>query len=59
MLALWEQLRAVLLKLRTSEGPALDSRYALMVYATAMGVIAFVITIVLNQPAPGIVYKAF
>jgi hypothetical protein len=59
VLAMWEQLRAVLLKLQTSEGPALTSRYALVVYATAMGVIALVITVVLNQPAPGIVYKAF
>jgi len=59
VLAAWEQLRAVSLKLRTSEGPALTSRYALVVYATAMGVIALVITVVLNQPAPGLVYKAF
>lgn len=58
-LAIWEQLRVVLLKPCTSEGPVLTSRYALMVYATAMGVIALVIAIVLNQPAPGIVYKAF
>ena len=43
----------------TAEGPALTSRYALVVYATAMGVIALVVTVVLNQPAPGIVYKAF
>ena len=59
VLATWEQLRALLLKPRTSEGPVLASRYALVVYATAMGVIALVITVVLNQPAPGIVYKAF
>jgi alginate O-acetyltransferase complex protein AlgI len=56
---MWERLRAVLLGLRTAEGPMLTSRYALVVYATAMGVTALVITIVLNQPAPGIVYKAF
>jgi alginate O-acetyltransferase complex protein AlgI len=59
VLAIWERLRAALLKLEMSEGPALTSRYALVVYATAMGVIALVITGVLNQPAPGIVYKAF
>jgi alginate O-acetyltransferase complex protein AlgI len=58
-LALWELLRAELLKLRTAGGPALTSRYALVVYATTMAVIALVVTIVLNQPAPGIVYKAF
>ncbi|WP_263355483.1 MBOAT family O-acyltransferase [Acidicapsa acidisoli] len=59
VLAMWEQLRAMVLTLRTPEGPAFTSRYALMVYATAMGVIALVITVVLNQPAPAIVYKAF
>jgi alginate O-acetyltransferase complex protein AlgI len=59
VLATWELLRASLLNLRTSEGPALTNRYALVVYATAMGVIALVVTVVLNQPAPGIVYKAF
>jgi alginate O-acetyltransferase complex protein AlgI len=59
VLAMWERLRGVLLRLRTAEGPLLTSRYALVVYATAMGVTALVITIVLNQPAPGIVYKAF
>ncbi|MGA3047830.1 MAG: MBOAT family O-acyltransferase [Terracidiphilus sp.] len=59
VLAMWELIRAALLKLRTPEGPALTSRYARMVYATTMGVIALVITVVLNQPAPGIVYKAF
>jgi hypothetical protein len=59
VLAMWERLRALLLKPRTAEGPVLTSRYALVVYATAMGVIALLITVVLNQPAPGIVYKAF
>jgi alginate O-acetyltransferase complex protein AlgI len=59
VLAMWERLRAALLRLRTAERPMLTSRYALVVYATAMGVIALVVTGVLNQPAPGIVYKAF
>jgi hypothetical protein len=59
VLALWERVRAALLSIKTSEGPVLTSRYALVVYATAMSVIALVITVVLNQPAPGIVYKAF
>lgn len=59
VLAMWERLRVVLLSVETSEGPALTNRYALVVYATAMGVIALVITGLLNQPAPGIVYKAF
>ena len=59
VLALWEWLRAALLSVRTSNGPVLLSRYARVVYASALGLAAFVITILLNQPAPGIVYKAF
>jgi D-alanyl-lipoteichoic acid acyltransferase DltB (MBOAT superfamily) len=58
-LAAWEWLRAALLSIRTSEGPVLTSRYARVVFATALGLTAFVITVLLNQPAPGIVYKAF
>jgi alginate O-acetyltransferase complex protein AlgI len=59
VLAGWEWLRAQLLAIRTSEGPVLTSRYARVVYASALGLIAFLITVLLNQPAPGIVYKAF
>ena len=55
----FDLLRTELLKIRTAEGPALTSRYALVVYATTMAMIALVVTVVLNQPAPGIVYKAF
>jgi alginate O-acetyltransferase complex protein AlgI len=59
VLAMWEILRAELLRLRTAEGPVLTSPYALVVYATTMAMIALVVTVVLNQPAPAIVYKAF
>jgi len=59
VLALWEWLRAALLSIRFSEGPVLTSRYARVVYASALGLMAFVITVLLNQPAPGIVYKTF
>ena len=59
VLAGWEWLRAALLSIRTAEGPVLVSRYALVVYASAMGLAALVITVLLNQPAPPIVYKAF
>jgi hypothetical protein len=59
VLALWEWLRARLLSIRTVEGPVLVSRYALVVYASAMGLTALVITVLLSQPAPPIVYKAF
>jgi D-alanyl-lipoteichoic acid acyltransferase DltB (MBOAT superfamily) len=58
-LAGWEALRIALLSIKTSEGPVLTSRYARVVYASAMGLAAFVMTILLNQPAPDIVYKGF
>lgn len=59
VLALWEWLRAALLSIKTTDGPVLTSRYARVVYASALGLAAFVITVLLNQPAPDIVYKAF
>jgi alginate O-acetyltransferase complex protein AlgI len=59
VLALWEWLRERLLSIRTANGPALTSRYARVVYASALGLVAFIMTLLLNQPAPGIVYKAF
>jgi alginate O-acetyltransferase complex protein AlgI len=52
-------LRAALLSITTSEGPLLTSRYAHVVYATALGLIALVMTLLLNQAAPVIVCKAF
>ncbi len=54
-----EQLRTALLSVKTSEGPILTSRYARVVYASALGLVAIVLTVLLNQPAPDIVYKAF
>jgi len=59
VLAAWEWLRALLLSIQTDGGPVLTSRYARVVYASALGLAAFVVTVLLNQPAPGIVYKAF
>jgi len=59
VLASWEWLRAALLSIKTSEGPLLASRYALVVYATALGLVTLVMTGLFNQPAPTIVYKAF
>ena len=58
-LALWEWLRAALLSIKTAEGPVLASRYARVVYASALGLAALVMTVLLNQPAPDVVYKAF
>lgn len=59
VLTAWEWLRAALLSVKTSEGPMLTSRYARVVYASALGLVAIVLTVLLNQPAPDIVYKAF
>ena len=57
-LAIW-LCATVVLAVWTAEGPVLTSRYALVVYASALGLGAFVMTLLLNQPAPGVVYKAF
>lgn len=60
ILEIWEQLRAGLLSIKTSEGePLLANRYVHVVYATALGVVTFAVTALLNQPPPGIVYKTF
>jgi alginate O-acetyltransferase complex protein AlgI len=58
-LTLWEGVRAALLSIATSEGPVLTSRYALVVYASILGLAGLVITVLFNQPTPEIVYKAF
>jgi D-alanyl-lipoteichoic acid acyltransferase DltB (MBOAT superfamily) len=57
--ALWEWLRAILLSITINEEPLFTSRYARVVYASALGLAAFVMTALLNQPAPAIVYRAF
>jgi D-alanyl-lipoteichoic acid acyltransferase DltB (MBOAT superfamily) len=59
VLAIWERLRVLLLSIRTPNGPVLVNRYALVIYASALGLTALVVTILMNQPAPPIVYKAF
>jgi D-alanyl-lipoteichoic acid acyltransferase DltB (MBOAT superfamily) len=59
VLASWEWLRAALLSVKTAEGPVLTSRYARVVYASALGLVALATIVLLNQPAPDIVYKAF
>jgi D-alanyl-lipoteichoic acid acyltransferase DltB (MBOAT superfamily) len=58
-LALWEALRTSLLSVKTSDGPVLTSRYARVVLSTAMGLVVLVTTLLLSQPVPEIVYKAF
>ena len=59
VLSVWEWLRAVLLSIRLFEAPALTSRYARVVYASAFCLGAVGVIGLLNQPAPDIVYKAF
>jgi 4-alpha-glucanotransferase len=59
VLALWEQVRAALLSISTHDGPVLTSWYARVMYTTSLAFVAFILTILLNQPAPDIVYKAF
>jgi D-alanyl-lipoteichoic acid acyltransferase DltB (MBOAT superfamily) len=58
-LASWEWVRAALLSIRISEGPVLTNRYARVIYASGLGLAALVMTALLNQPAPDIVYKGF
>ena len=58
-LAAWEWTRAKLLLIHTSDGPVLTSRYAKVVFASVLALVAVVFTILLNQAAPPIVYKAF
>lgn len=57
--SLWEWIRPALLSVTAAGSPLFTSRYARVVYASAMGLAAFVMTFLLNQPAPGIVYRAF
>jgi hypothetical protein len=58
-LTAWEGLRHKILSIRTSEGPIFLSRYARVVYASGLGFIAFVMTVLVQQPAPEIIYKGF
>jgi D-alanyl-lipoteichoic acid acyltransferase DltB (MBOAT superfamily) len=59
VLAFWEWLREGLLSIGAAERPLLTNRYVRVVYASALGLVVFVMTVLLNQPAPDIVYKAF
>ena len=59
VLAAWEWLRAALLSIQIRNEPVLTSRYARVVYASALGLAAFVVSILLNETAPDIIYKAF
>ena len=55
----WEWLRSALLSVRNVEGPLILSRYIRVAVATTLGLVAVAVTLLINQPAPDIVYKAF
>jgi alginate O-acetyltransferase complex protein AlgI len=56
---LWERLRAWLLSLRFAGASLFAGRYAMVVYASVLGFSALLVTVVLDQPAPDVIYKAF
>jgi alginate O-acetyltransferase complex protein AlgI len=58
ILAGWEWARHRLLSMQITNAPRLTG-YARVAYSTALALAAFVLTVLLNQAAPGIVYKAF
>jgi D-alanyl-lipoteichoic acid acyltransferase DltB (MBOAT superfamily) len=59
VLAIWEWLRTALLSFKTEGEPLLTSRYARVVYASTLGLASVLMAVLLSQPAPDIVYKAF
>lgn len=59
ILAVWEWLRNRLMSWKSSDGPVFLGRYARVIYATVMGFTFLIVNLLLNQPAPGIVYKKF
>ncbi len=59
VLAIWEQLRETLLGWQWNGVPVLTSRYTRTAWGTALAVIAIATLMLLNAPAPDIVYKAF
>jgi D-alanyl-lipoteichoic acid acyltransferase DltB (MBOAT superfamily) len=59
VLALWEIVREWCLSLEWNGGPLILSRYVRTAWSTALGVVSLAVAVVLNAPAPEIVYKAF
>ena len=55
----WERARAWMLSFRRDNAPILLSRYVRTVWGTAQALVASAVVILLNEPAPEIVYKAF
>src|ERR1700743_3557539 len=48
VLALWEWIRTILLSIKISDEPVVTSRYARIIYASALGLVAFGLTVLLN-----------
>jgi hypothetical protein len=59
VLAFWEWMRVALLSIKTTDGPVLTTCYARVVFSTALGLVAFIVTVLLSLSAPDLVYKAF
>ena len=59
LFAAWEVVRAGILRITIAGQPVFTSSYARVVYASALATIGIFITVLLNSPAPGIVYKTF
>lgn len=59
LLTLWEWLRAGLFTLQSNGAPVLKGPYARAAWTTALVFVWFVVGLVISQPAPDIVYKAF
>jgi hypothetical protein len=59
ILAAWEWLREKLLSLTIAGASDLTSLYFRVVFATALVFVWFVVGLVITEPAPDIVYKAF
>jgi D-alanyl-lipoteichoic acid acyltransferase DltB (MBOAT superfamily) len=59
LLAVWEAARARILNIRTGGAPLVAHPYARTVFIACLAAIAFLMTAVLSQPAPGIVYRTF
>ena len=59
ILAAFEEIRYLLLRISVGGQQVLLSRYARVVYATAFALVAFIMSAILAQPSPDIVYKAF
>jgi len=58
-LALWEAARTTLLKIEWRNQAILRSRYTRTAWCTVLSLITVLIELILQQPAPEIVYKAF